>query len=287
MMIEPIGYCNLHCKMCYTKHCASVLAPDTIEKMVSCYLDTIPGALRLFWIGRGEVTLYKHLVPIINRLSESHPDRISHLIQTNGIKIAETARQFRMLDNVKVCVSLDGFEKANDANRGKGTFQKIVENIKELVAMGLRTNVQCILTPCNVNDAIAFEQFVHDIAPGSHVQFLYPVVKEDFEHANKETIREPALSKSDITCIDDALDSPELSQIRSSIDRSWRTRYVSISCEGYVYNCCEFQIKIGDIHTNVADLIERVKDDGLCRGCYLRKLCFPEQEFPAKQSVHA
>nr|MDO8085111.1 radical SAM protein [Candidatus Sigynarchaeum springense] len=178
MMIEPIGYCNLHCKMCYTKHCASVLAPETIEDVVRAYLDAVPGALRLYWIGRGEVTLYKYLVPIVNRLSEQHPDRISHLIQTNGIKIAEIARQFsgRTLDNVKVSVSLDGFEKANDANRGQGTFQKIVANIKQLVAMGVRTNVQCILTPCNVNDAIAFEQFVHDIAPGSNVQFLYPVV---------------------------------------------------------------------------------------------------------------
>nr|MDO8088093.1 hypothetical protein [Candidatus Sigynarchaeum springense] len=124
---------------------------------------------------------------------------------------------------------------------------------------------------------------------GKHIRDIFesPVVKEDFEHANKETIREPALSKSDITCIDDALESPELARIRSSIDRLWRTRYVSISCEGYAYNCCELQVKIGNVHTNVIDLIERVKDDSWCRGCYLKKYCFPEHEFPAKQSVHA
>lgn len=286
-MIEPIGYCNLHCKMCYTKHSAVVLEPETIENVVRGYLDAVPGPLRLYWIGRGEVTLYKHLVTHINRFSELYPDRISHLIQTNGIKIAEIARQFRRVDNVVVSVSLDGFEKPNDANRGKGTFETIVENITQLVAMGVRTNVQSILTSGNVMQAMAFEQFVHGIAPGSNVQFLYPVTKEDFEHANKETVLDPALSKQDLSCIDEALDSPELATIRASIDRLWRTRYVSLSCEGIVYNCCEFQIKIGDVQTDIAALVERIKDDSACRPCYLKRHCFPEHEFPSTESVHA
>ncbi len=287
MMIEPVGYCNLHCKMCYTKPSAAVLEPETIENVVRGYLDAVPGPLRLFWIGRGEVTLYKHLVPLVNRFSELYPDRISHLIQTNGIKIAEVARQFRRLDNVAVSVSLDGFEQSNDANRGQGTFAKIVANIKELVAMGVKTNVQSILTSCSVKQAIAFEQYVHDIAPGSNVQFLYPVIKEDFENANKETVLDPALSKHDVSCIDEALDSPDLTSIRASIDRLWRTRYVSLSCEGIVYNCCEFQVKIGDALTSIGTLVDRVKDDSACKPCYLKKLCFPEHYFPPSEPVHA
>lgn len=287
VMIEPVGFCNLHCKMCYTKQSSAVLDPAIIEHFIRGYLDALPGPLRLYWIGRGEVTLYKHLAPLVNLFSEVYPDRVSHLIQTNGIKIAEAMQQVRRLDNVDVSVSLDGFEETNDANRGKGTFEVIVSNIKQLVAMGVRTRVQAILTPALVKRALEFETFVHGIAPGSNVQYLYPVTREDFEHANKETIIDPVLSRHDLAQVDEALDASAMASIRASIDRLWRTRYVSISCDGIVYNCCEFQVKIGMLDTCMATIIDRVKDDNACKPCSLRKLCFPDHDLPASNPVHA
>jgi len=52
-----------------------------------------------------------------------------------------------------IMASLDGDEKGNDANRGRGTFKKIVEGIRLLQSNGVIGRINCVITKHNIDSA--------------------------------------------------------------------------------------------------------------------------------------
>ena len=67
LMIEPIGFCNLKCRYCYTKQGNRQLEKNDIITFVDKWMDFVNEPVEIFWIGCGEITLYPYLSELVNR----------------------------------------------------------------------------------------------------------------------------------------------------------------------------------------------------------------------------
>jgi sulfatase maturation enzyme AslB (radical SAM superfamily) len=277
LTIEPIGTCNLNCKSCYVRKKHAFIPKEKVLDFVTRYLEEVPGPLRLFWIGRGEITLYKDFAELVNYFSATYPDRISHLIQTNGILIGDVAKQFERVDNVVVSISIDGPREAHDLNRGEGTFDTIISNVRTLLDLDIKVQVQTLLLPENIREIHEFAAFLHDISPDISIQYLPPLVKEDVEVLDPDSTRPPAMTREDVEELQALLETPEYRDIKENTGEIGLTRYITMSCEGYIYNCCEFQVKIGGLETAMPTLLDRLRNDRLCLPCNMKATCFPEK----------
>lgn len=273
LLIETTGYCNLSCKYCYTKHTPAILPVERMISFIERYLNYVNlPCVRITFIGRGETTLYPHLSEIINYLSDKYGDSVSFYIQTNGILIGKVVEQLKRKDNLEISISLDGFEEANDANRGKGTFQKIIHSIKYLSNLGIPLNIQTILCPENYANAKQFQDYIHSISNHITLEFFDILTREEVMNYEKETHILPPVSANDPAIIEmrNALISPEYDFIREAMTN--QDVYICVLCDGRVSTCCEFQYKIGTIDTEIARLVSKL-DLKLCNNCPVRTRC--------------
>ena len=273
LLIEPIGFCNLSCKFCYTRHTPEILPPDKIFSFIDRYINYVNlPHVRITFIGRGEITLYPHLTDIINSLSKQYAQKVSFYIQTNGILVHKVIDHLENLHNIEVSISLDGFEQANDANRGQGTFQRIVQNIKYLLNHGIPVNVQTILYPKNYRDAKKFQEYIYSLGSNVTLEFFTVLTREDVLQYEGETHLLPPISTSDAEIIEmrQALTSHEYDFIRADVVD--QDVYLSVMCDGRVATCCEFQYKIGTIDSDIGTLLSKL-DLKLCERCPLLPRC--------------
>jgi MoaA/NifB/PqqE/SkfB family radical SAM enzyme len=74
---------------------------------------------------------------------------ISELI-TNGLLIKKRLKELRSVK--RLCISVDGYAQFNDLNRGKGTYQRIMENIDYACRNGLNIyRIESTFTRNNAN----------------------------------------------------------------------------------------------------------------------------------------
>ncbi|OLS13784.1 MAG: putative Fe-S oxidoreductase [Promethearchaeota archaeon CR_4] len=273
LFIETIGYCNLSCKYCYTKRTRDILPAAKIIAFAERYIDYVNlPRIRITFIGRGETTLHPDLPDIINYLSDKYGNKVSFYIQTNGILIRQVIDQLKRKDNLEISISLDGFESANDANRGVGTYQKIVQNIKYLANLGIPLNVQTILCPENYPDAKRFQDFIQSISNHIRMEFFDILTYEEVQTYENQTHILPLISANDPEIIEmrRALTSSDFDFVREAMTS--QDVYICILCDGRVSICCEFQYRIGTIDTDIAKLVSKL-DLKLCGTCPLRTRC--------------
>jgi MoaA/NifB/PqqE/SkfB family radical SAM enzyme len=142
--------CNLECEQCIYKPSISHFIDEEIE--LETALDLLStfrgmGASKVTFLG-GEPTIYGHrqggkpLLDLISGTSELGYEYIR--LDTNGQKAKQFLREgdFRKLD--EVAFSLDGYSpETNDPLRGKGTFIRAVDAIREAVTLGYRVTITC------------------------------------------------------------------------------------------------------------------------------------------------
>lgn len=142
LTIMPTSACNLKCKYCYEKITEKCMTPETKRMLVDFVKENLESAKRLdvTWYG-GEPLLEKET---IYELSSEFQEICKELncsysagIITNGVLLdGETARRLSTECMVTFCqVTLDGPREVHNARRplkdGKGTFDKILRNIRE------------------------------------------------------------------------------------------------------------------------------------------------------------
>ena len=126
-MINVTNRCNLKCKHCFvfregnpnipTKK--SEMPTDVMIKEIRKYRNRY-GIVSMVWMG-GEPLLRKDvLIPGIKLFPRN-------VITTNG-----TLPLINLGKKTKWCISLDGPEEVNDEVRGKGTFKRVLSNLKNL-----------------------------------------------------------------------------------------------------------------------------------------------------------
>lgn len=119
--------CNLKCIYCYGEYFYRKQTDFTLEelKRIFDYLKK-KGAVQIYLTG-GEPLLRTDFDDIVNYLKKL---KFNIGIVTNGILIPHKLDILKKFDHI--LLSIDGDKESNDKNRGKGTFEKII-NAMELL----------------------------------------------------------------------------------------------------------------------------------------------------------
>ena len=104
---------------------------------------------------------------------KNHPEAYFQII-TNGLFFDEaTVRQIKQFGNISPLVSIDGFEKENDARRGQGTFAKATLGCKELQRQKILYGVATTVTSENFESVLTEEYVNHFIKLGAMYLWFY------------------------------------------------------------------------------------------------------------------
>lgn len=129
LLVTP--YCNLKCKMCeYTEGTKNVNAMST-EELKDVISQARELGLERLELSGGEPMMKKDIYDIISYSKSIGVKRI--VMMTNGVLIGkEEAQKLVEAGLGDVVFSLEGHKELNDKIRGKGSFDKTVEAIKNL-----------------------------------------------------------------------------------------------------------------------------------------------------------
>jgi len=164
------GRCNMKCVFCeWWKN----EIPELPTKKALAAIDAVCSlGVPFFDLSGGEPLLRKDLIVLAKRVA-SHGCLVS--MNTNGTlltkdRVSEIANIFDT-----VVVSLDGPKEVHDKIRGvTGTYEKAIEAIRLLKANGVRTGVNSVATPWNIDILPQFIEKLRSIADFAQVQPMHP-----------------------------------------------------------------------------------------------------------------
>jgi len=132
--ITPL--CNQSCVMCSQRGKTGVLkgryAQEEAKKIVPLqrYLELVDELARvnpILYVWGGEPFLYPHFMDLAQNMARKCP---AFTVNTNGTYLARHAERIVRDQWGSVYISLDGRGEVNDAIRGKGSYQRVVEGIQ-------------------------------------------------------------------------------------------------------------------------------------------------------------
>lgn len=168
--------CNLGCTYCYAQQGefggpAKNMSADLANQAADLLVDgAAPGArLNLAFLGGEPLVNRPVLQATTRRAAERAAARgvtLNFSITTNGTLLTEADAAFFEEFGFAVTISLDGPRDTHDANRpfksGKGSFDRIIENLKPLFARQrqMQVTARVTVTPANIELRETLDQFV-------------------------------------------------------------------------------------------------------------------------------
>jgi MoaA/NifB/PqqE/SkfB family radical SAM enzyme len=154
--LELTNVCNLECVHCYCESGPDVRVTQPLTHDEYCaVIDSVAdyGCREIQFIG-GEPTLYKQLIPLIERARQRG---MGVEIFTNATFLSNALLAACKRLNVRFATSFYSHNPAvHDAITTKsGSFEKTVSGIKKIVAAGLSIRAEIILMDENINDLAA------------------------------------------------------------------------------------------------------------------------------------
>jgi MoaA/NifB/PqqE/SkfB family radical SAM enzyme len=137
--------CQMRCSYCFVDH-VDVRPEMSTKQLLDLIDEAYSMGTRMICLMGGEPLLREDIDVIIDHIQGK--GMICDMT-TNGLLIKEKLGVVKKVD--ALMVSLDGDEKANDLNRGKGTYKKIVEGIKVARENGVITRINTVLTKNNID----------------------------------------------------------------------------------------------------------------------------------------
>lgn len=137
--------CQMNCRYCFVDHVALPEEMST-EKIISLIDELYDKGTRMICLMGGEPLLKPGIDKIVDHIV--HKGIICDMT-TNGLLVKNKLDVVKKLD--AMMISLDGDESANDLNRGKGTYPKIVEGIRVARENGVIVRLNCVLTRKNMH----------------------------------------------------------------------------------------------------------------------------------------
>lgn len=136
--------CNLRCGYCYGQYFKSKKKDFTTKELLALIDDLGKMGTRSIALGGGEPLIRKDIGKIVERIKKRG---MECSFNTNGTLVPQKIKELKKTDII--CVSLDGPKKANDANRGKGSFEKIMAGIDAALDAGIKTHISAVITRYN------------------------------------------------------------------------------------------------------------------------------------------
>ncbi len=137
--------CNLRCRHCYIDSTAPrELSLEQIREVLTDFAEM--QGLRLLITG-GEPLIHSRF----NEINEMLPEFfLRKVLFTNGILLTRDILKTLKVDEIQV--SIDGMQKAHDAVRGSGTYNRSLEAIRLALNAGFAVSVSTMVHRANLGD---------------------------------------------------------------------------------------------------------------------------------------
>lgn len=157
LLISPTMQCNLQCVGCYSGRYVREkgLSNDLLDRILAEARDM--GILFIVFSGGEPLTRREDLFQLIRKHNDMY-----FMFYTNGTLISQSvADQLHNLGNAGAVISLEGFEEATDARRGKGVYQKVMDAMERLKDRGVPFGTSLTATRKNIEEITSREFFEH------------------------------------------------------------------------------------------------------------------------------
>ena len=155
MVLSPGHACNLACSGCYASSGAGAarLPWSTLDR-VMCEAKELWG-VPLFSFSGGEPLLYRSQGKDLLDCVEKHADSL-FLMFTNGTLIdAPLAARLARLGNLTPALSVEGWRTRTDAQRGAGTFERVLAAMAALREAGVPFGLSVTVTRDNCQEVLS------------------------------------------------------------------------------------------------------------------------------------
>jgi uncharacterized protein len=168
--------CNMGCTYCYADQGdfggpSKNMSIESALKAINLLVRDCPegGTVQLTFLG-GEPLINRKAIHEAVRYAETITKekniQVKYSITTNGTLLTEEDANFFETYGFAVTISLDGLKEAHDLQRpmkgGKGSFDRVMANIRPLLALqkNMQVSARVTVTPENTNLAEALDEFV-------------------------------------------------------------------------------------------------------------------------------
>jgi mycofactocin radical SAM maturase len=144
--------CNLYCDHCLSGSGPGHQRPDelTTDEAKSFIAELDEMDVFQVNIGGGEPFIRPDFVALLRELTDRN---ISTCVSTNGTQLdEELLDELETMDPLYLQVSMDGLREENDAIRGEGVFDQVVDALERLQHRDIGTTVNTVVTSQNVYD---------------------------------------------------------------------------------------------------------------------------------------
>lgn len=150
LSIAPTSGCNFRCPYCYEENKPNITMTDETINNIINFINEHQSlkTMGITWYGGEPLTAFDTIKKILNEIkSKSHIKLTSQAIVTNGYNFNQEVIDFFNDQNLgKIQITIDGPEEEHNKRRmlqnGKGTFQKIISNLKNIVTGLPNTHIQ-------------------------------------------------------------------------------------------------------------------------------------------------
>jgi len=169
--IHLTNRCNLSCTHCLFS--SSPNEKDTLNcKTIALHVNEAYAlGCRLFIISGGEPLVHPELLSLIEMILALSDTEV--VILTNGMLLEKlfTCKEFPT-SRLHFQISLDGLPKEHDTIRGRGSFEKLEQNIVWLQKAGYSFSLSVCLHPLNIHSLEAIVALASELKAG-HLHFLW------------------------------------------------------------------------------------------------------------------
>lgn len=181
--------CQLGCHYCGQRHSNTRYSSETINNVLIFLDDKLKNGnyenLSLAWFG-GEPLMDIHLMesitPKLLSICKKYNISYNARLATNGVLL--TKDNFHILKKLQVNqihVTIDGTKETHNISRitknGKGTFDQIVQNLKEIVlneayaSLGVNITIRCNVDVNNYHTILPLYNYLKSLGIIQHVEF--------------------------------------------------------------------------------------------------------------------
>lgn len=306
--------CNLGCSYCYAQEGSFGAEPQNMERAVALaslellFREAKAGeAVNIAFLG-GEPLVNRALIRSSTELARERGRAagvpVNFSITTNGTLLGDDDGAFFEEHGFAVTISLDGVGAIHDQQRpfrdGRGTYARIIENARPLLAMQRRMQVSARVTVTPDNLALP-ETLDELLALGFHSVGFSPMLRAPSGQGEMHSAALETMLAQMIACGEETIRRTRrgeryafanlltaVQEIHKGTHRPYPcgagAGYFGVAADGDLYACHRFvndaDARFGDVHGGVdapaqeAWLAQRhVHRQSPCAGCWARYLC--------------
>lgn len=189
--------CNFHCGYCYGQYPTWQTEEFSKEELFTLIDGLAALGSRWITLGGGEPLLRDDIGELIDRVKKN---KMECGMNTNGSLIPFRLKELKNID--RITVSFDGPKEDNDANRGSGSFKKIVTGIDAAIKAGIEVYLATVITRYNHKDIDWIVDFAKQKGIQVEFNFLFNQAegRKDSDNfmADNDSIRKAAVRIADL-----------------------------------------------------------------------------------------